>query len=284
MYDVIGIRYRNATRCEGDERSVDALFESGAFADHGRVPTLYTPNTDGLTLSDDVPHNIGLFNARIADAVCDIRASGKRVIMIGGDCSHTTGVYAGLVRAHGANARIGLVWFDAHGDFNTTQTTLSGMLGGMPVAVCAGLTQPRWREAAGIHVPLATNRIVMVDVRNLDPAEETLVRATDVNVVPCEPVALRTAMLQLMRDVDYVYLHIDEDILDARYVPNHGTAEPNGPDMAQVCAAIDVVADVAGSALIAQALVSVYNSGAGAETSVASGVSLLRQMTSHWQQ
>jgi arginase len=157
------------------------------------------------------------------------------------------------------------------------------MLGGMPVAVCAGLTLPQWRNAAGIHTPLATNRIVMVDVRNLDAAEETLIRATDVRVVACEQDAVTHAMHRLLEDVDLVYLHIDEDILDARYVPNHGTAEPNGPDMAQVQAAIRAVADVAGDKLVAMALVSVYNAGPGADVSVASGIELLQAMRASWQ-
>jgi arginase len=283
MYAVIGVRFRNATPCAGDERSVDALLDSGVLNVAGHPPTVYTPTLDGLSLSSDVPTNIGMLNRRIADMVADIRGSGQRVLLIGGDCTHTTGVYAGLVQAHGPDARIGLVWFDAHGDFNTTQTTLSGMLGGMPVAVCAGLTLPQWRNAAGIHTPLATNRIVMVDVRNLDAAEETLIRATDVRVVACEQDAVTHAMHRLLEDVDLVYLHIDEDILDARYVPNHGTAEPNGPDMAQVQAAIRAVADVAGDKLVAMALVSVYNAGPGAEVSVASGIELLQAMRASWQ-
>ena len=85
-----------------------------------------------------------------------------------------------MQQAHGADARIGLVWFDAHGDFNTPRTTLSGMLGGMPVAVSAGLGWPHWRELAKQAAPLPTDRIVMVDVRNLDAPEEQLVRATDI--------------------------------------------------------------------------------------------------------
>jgi arginase family enzyme len=89
-------------------------------------------------------------------------------------------------------------------------------------------------------------------------------------------------MEHLVPQCDYIYLHIDEDILDIRYVPNHMTAEPNGPDMATVQAAIRTVAEVAGNKLVAQALVSVMNTGAGAETSVASGIELIRTMKSVW--
>jgi arginase family enzyme len=89
-------------------------------------------------------------------------------------------------------------------------------------------------------------------------------------------------MERLVAECEYIYLHIDEDILDKRYVPNHGTAEPNGPAMDEVVAAIHTVADVAGDKLIAQALVSVYNVGEGAATSVASGIELLHHMHAVW--
>jgi arginase len=282
MFGVVTVRCRNATTCVGDERGVDGMLNSSVLNTHGVQPVVLNPTTEGLILGDDVPLNIGKYNARIADAVASIRQSGQPVMLIGGDCSHTTGVFAGLQKAHGATARIGLIWFDAHGDFNTTKTTLSGMLGGMPVAVCAGLTLARWREAAGITVPLPTNRIVMVDVRNLDPAEATLIESTDVTVVRCDVNSMRVSIASLVETCDFIYLHIDEDILDARYVPNHGTVEPNGPDMATVQAAIRCVHQEAGDKLVAQALVSVYNSGPGAETSLASGIELLSTMREIW--
>lgn len=282
MFGVVTVRCRNATTCVGDERGVDGMLNSGVLDTHGVRPIVQNPIVEGLELDDDVPLNIGKYNARIADAVASFRQSGQPVLLIGGDCSHTTGVFAGLQKAHGTNARIGLIWFDAHGDFNTTKTTRSGMLGGMPVAVCAGLTLARWREAAGIHTSLPTNRIVMVDVRNLDPDEATLIQSTDVSVVACDAHQMRASVAALVDTCDYIYLHIDEDVLDARYVPNHGTVEPNGPDMATVQTAIRCVHEVAGTKLVAQALVSVYNSGQGAETSLASGIELLTVMREIW--
>ena len=75
-----------------------------------------------------------------------------------------------------------IVWFDAHGDFNTKNTAVSGMLGGMPVAVIAGLTLPAWRDLSQILSPIPANRIILVDVRNLDPAEVELINATDIVV------------------------------------------------------------------------------------------------------
>ncbi len=150
--------------------------------------------------------------------------------------------WPGSRRSYGPTAKIGLVWFDAHGDFNTPKTTLSGMIGGMPVAVSAGLAFPHWRRITGLEAPIPTDRIVMVDVRNLDPKERTLIEATAVTIAAIEPgregVPMQEAIDRLAADCDVIYLHIDEDVLDERYVPNHGTVEPNGPDMAAVLDAV----------------------------------------------
>ncbi|MEM7797732.1 MAG: arginase family protein, partial [Chloroflexota bacterium] len=150
--------------------------------------------------------------------------------------------------------------------------------------VCAGLAFPKWRELSHIVAPLPTDRIVMVDVRNLDPAEEALIRATDVAIAaPAEGFPggdLQTAINTLAETCDVIYLHIDSDILDERYVPNHKTREPNGPDMDQVLAAADVVLST--GKVGAVALVSIFAGGEGAETSIASGIELLDGVLTSW--
>ena len=87
-------------------------------------------------------------------------------------------------QAAGAGAAIGVVWVDAHGDFNTPETSFSGILAGMPVAILAGLAGPLWRDAAGLATPVATEHIVLAGARELDEKEEELIRSTDVRVVP----------------------------------------------------------------------------------------------------
>ncbi|MEZ4504319.1 MAG: arginase family protein [Thermomicrobiales bacterium] len=81
---------------------------------------------------------------------------------------------------------------------------------------------------------MPTDRILMIDVRNLDDREETLIRATDVTIARFghngETGDILAAIDALAAKVDYLYLHIDSDILDERFQPNHPTAEPNGPD------------------------------------------------------
>jgi arginase len=234
--------------------------------------------------TEDEAKNLGLLSGAIADAVALARREGKAVLMTGGNCTHCTGILGGLQDAHGPAARIGLVWFDAHGDFNTPDTTLTGYFGGMPVAVCAGLAWPRWREGSHIVAPLPTDRIVLVDMRNLDPAEEQLIRATDAVIASPAPGFpgddLGQAIADLARRCDMIYLHIDSDILDETLVPSHGTKEPNGPDVEQVIAAIETV--MATGKVVAFAVVSVYGEGEGSETTVASGIELIRGGLESW--
>jgi len=95
-------------------------------------------------------------------------------------------------------------------------------------------------------------------------------------------VDLETAVTNLANRCDVIYLHIDSDILDEAYVPNHGTREPNGPSMAQVQAAVETV--MATGKVGVLALVSVYGEGEGSQTSVASAIELMGHSLRTWQQ
>ena len=283
---VLGIRYRRTTPAVEDERGLDAYATSNVYAAASVPFDIEEPTISVGQLTGDTVEDLGRLNGKIADAVAVARRSGSIILMTGGDCTHVTGIVGGLQDAHGPALRLGLVWFDAHGDFNTPSTSLSGMLGGMPVAVCAGLAHPSWREGSHIASPLPTNRIVLVDVRNLDKDEATLIAATD--AVIAAPAAgfpgerLETAIERLSEQCDAVYLHIDADILDESLVPSHGTKEPNGPDIDQTIAAMDVVMST--GKVVALALVSIYNHGDKGKTSVASGIELLRGGLQSWRQ
>jgi arginase len=281
---VIGVRYRSDERAQGDERALDRFAASGAYQQSGVPVEIAEPRLPEERRSEDKADNLGLLGGAIAEAVAQARRLGKAILMAGGDCTHCTGILGGLQDAHGPAARVGLVWLDAHGDFNTPTTSRSGFLGGMPVAVCAGLAWPRWREGSHIVAPLPTDRILLVDVRNLDPAEEQLIRATGAVVASAAPgfpgQDLGAAVAGLAARCDLIYLHVDADILDESAVPSHGYKEPDGPDIDQVLAAIDTV--MATGQVIAFAVVSIYGTGEGSQTTVASGIELIRGGLASW--
>jgi arginase len=258
---------------------LDDLVEAGATVAGSARPVL-----DLGAITADPVVNLGNYNALVADAVAEGAATGAQPMLLGGTCNHLIGMVSGLQRVYGADSRIGLVWFDAHGDFNTPRTTHSGMLGGMPVAVAAGLCHGQWRELAGQRVSLPTDRIVMVDVRNLDPEESALIAATDVTIARFggdgETDEIGAAVASLAERVDHLYLHVDADVLDASEQPNHPTAEPNGPSLAATNVAL---ARVMATGLVrAFGVVSVNPIGTDGATSLRSGMAMLRAGVAAW--
>jgi arginase len=161
---------------------------------------------------------------------------GGTPLVLAGDCSACLGILAGMTPG-----RIGVVWFDSHGDFNTPETTVSGFLGGMPLAAAVGRC---WTAlCAGIpgFEPVRESRVVLYDARSLDPKEEAMLRGSAVQIVD-GGAALARALDELAIDVDAVYLHVDLDVLDPRQVRANIYAEPGGLSVEQVIEGIDSVA------------------------------------------
>ncbi len=281
--EVIGVRYRGARFAGPDHAALDTYREQDIYSQAGIPYTYSEPRVPDGSEPGCPETDLGILGGAIAGIAAGGRKAGKQLLMTGGNCNHATGILGGLQAAHGAGARIGLVWFDAHGDFNTPRTTLTGSLGGMPVAVCVGLALREWREKSWILAPIPTDRLILTDMRNLDPAEKTLIDATDAviaRMVPGRPgTDLAEAVRNLTERVDMIYLHIDADILDGEYVPHHGTIEPDGPDMTQVLSAAETV--FASGKVTALALVSVYFGGEGTRD-VESGTELLSGCLRQW--
>lgn len=140
--------------------------------------------------------------------------------------------------------RVGLVYLDAHADFNTPETTLSGMLGGMDVAVAAGLCLTRLRLKVGLDPALPTKYIVLGGLRDVDPLEQELVDRSDVEFLTTED--LRRAspeidrqMERLGRLTDVIYVHIDMDVLDPAEVRGHSLSVPEGAASSELAAAVE---------------------------------------------
>src|SRR5256885_1297163 len=139
--------------------------------------------------------------------------------------------------------RVAMVFIDAHGDFNTPETTLSGMLGGMPVAIAAGQCLTRMRLKAGLEPAVPTRHIVEMCVRDTDPLEQELLDRSDIQQLTLEDVRTRSAnlhreMKRLSETTDVIYIHIDMDVLDPREVPGHPLAVPGGPTSIELAAAL----------------------------------------------
>jgi len=142
--------------------------------------------------------------------------------------------------------RIGLIYFDAHADINTPETTLSGMYGGMDVALAAGLFNPNNRIVAGLDPPLPPSYIVLGDVRDTDPREMELINRLNVEILSTDDIRNITVNVHKQMDrlsqlTDLIYIHVDMDVLAPEEVRGHGLTAPNGPTSWELAACIEEI-------------------------------------------
>ncbi len=203
----------------------------------GTVAVIGPPLPDG-----DVPSRMTVVHRAIADAV----AGAGRPLLLSGDCPAGLATVAGLQRRH---PDIAVVWLDAHGDFNTPATTISGYLGGMPVAMLAGRAPELFADPLGLR-PVPEHYIVLADARDLDPAERDALAASQVRRIPATAEDFRAALSEL-RGLP-VFVHVDVDIMDSTEV--QGLRFPSGPgpslgDIEDCLTAITATADVVAACL-----------------------------------
>jgi arginase len=217
---------------------VSELLEAAGFPVPQTARVELTPGEAG---SYGVWQRVSLADGHLARAVAPMARRGTFVLGLLGNCISSWGMLAGLQRPDpdAPPLRVGLIWIDAHGDFNTPESTLSGWLGGMPVSVAAGQCLTRLRETAGIDPPIATGDIVMMGQRDVDPLERILIDESDITTISAEDMvgragAMQEAVQRLADSVDVIYLHVDLDILDASAIPGSFFETADGPTVDQV--------------------------------------------------
>jgi arginase len=182
----------------------------------------WSVNQTDLTTHSAQQQMIELFQP-LAEEVAQTVIQGQRPVSIAGDCCSTIGVLAGLQQA---GFQPTLIWFDAHGDFNTWETSPSGFLGGMPLAMLAGLGDQTMVDGLGL-TPLPEDRIILTDARDLDPGEKINVEKSAVTHLP--------DVAQLL---DYplpdgpIYVHFDVDVVNLDDLPAVSYPAPGGPSAA----------------------------------------------------
>lgn len=146
--------------------------------------------------------------AALQAAIAATLARGNKPLFIANTCSASLATLPVVARER---ADAVLLWFDAHGDFNTPQTTESGYLGGMVLAAACGL----WESGHGSGLNPA--KVVIVGARDIDPAEMDLLRQAGVCILsPTE--ATPEVILSLIGDAP-VWIHVDWDVLEPKHVP-----------------------------------------------------------------
>ena len=171
----------------------------------------------------------GAVLATLASLVERAAHAGERPVLLGGDCCQPIAVMAGLARA---GVRPLLLWLDAHGDFNTHETTISGFVGGMPLAMLTGRGRLDLLQAVQLD-PMPERDVVLTDARNLDPLEAALLARSAVQCLA----SLDEAIAVLPPDRP-VYVHVDVDVVDGAELTQTLYPEPGGPSKAAVSRAL----------------------------------------------
>jgi arginase len=190
-------------------------------------------------------HRLALANHHLGDLVAENQRQGYLTIGLLGNCNSVMGILGGLQRSGRSRRplKVGLVYVDAHGDFNTPETTLSGMLGGMPVAVSAGMCLRNLRLTSGLDPALPERYIVLGAVRDTDPLEQELIDRSEIEQITVDEIRKRSEnihaqMERLSSLVDLIYIHIDMDVLDPKEVAGHPLTVPDGPTSLELADAL----------------------------------------------
>jgi arginase len=153
---------------------------------------------------------------RISRRVAQARAQGSFPVVLSGNCNASLGTISGL----GA-AKTGVLWFDAHGEFNTPETTTSGFLDGMGLAIATGVCWHRLAESIHNWSRLSPRHAILVGVRQTDTDEQEALSASGLQQIPAAEAKqhgirplLGPALQALIRRVDQFYVHFDLDVLD----------------------------------------------------------------------
>jgi arginase len=200
------------------------------------LPDLDVPLPPDTVITADLPagdvwDRLSALYVGLAGAVAAEAGRGGRPVVVSGDCMTALGTMSGLQRA---GVQAGIVWFDAHGDVQTLETTTSGYLGGLPLRLLMGYRPELIATRLGLRA-VPERQVALVDARDLDPPEVSYLAGAqirrsevgepDVAGLPGGP----------------LYVHLDLDVIDSGQLPGLRFPAPGGPSPAQVSAALSAL-------------------------------------------
>lgn len=169
----------------------------------------------------------------LANKIHDVMENGQFPLILGGDHSIAIGTLAGLGDRY---ENLGVIWYDAHADLNTGDTSPSGNIHGMPLAVSIGLGNEQLVNIRGFAPKIKPENVVIIGARSIDPGERELIKEKGIKVFTMHDID-KLGMTEVMdktmwylkdREVDGVHLSLDLDGIDPIYTPGVGTPVPGG--------------------------------------------------------
>ncbi|MGO0058788.1 arginase [Brevibacillus fluminis] len=186
-------------------------------------------------------------NTTLAAAVSKEMAEGRFPLVLGGDHSIAMGTIAGVTQ-HVKN--LGVIWFDAHGDLNTGETTPSGNIHGMPLAASLGLGHERLVNIGGFAPKIKAENVVVLGARDLDAGERALIKERGIKVFTMHEIdrlgmarVMEEAIAHVSKNTDGVHLSFDLDGLDPHDAPGVGTPVIGGISYREGHLAMEMLAE-----------------------------------------
>ena len=186
---------------------------------------------------------MGYANGRLADNIMQNEADGYFTVAFLASCPSSLGVLGGLQQSLTSTdtSEVSILWLDAHADYNTPETTRSGSMGGMPLAIANGLALQQVRRDSKLEPALPSSHIVTAGLRDVDPMEQHLLDVNRIENISVDDIRGITQNVYDQMDAlsavsDKIYVHIDLDILDAKEVPFHNYPTENGPTSYELAA------------------------------------------------
>jgi arginase len=254
---LIQVPYVVGDERHGASKGPRRLIDAGAadiFLRQGSPPTVEQIER-GEPFGDTASASLAVCG-HLAHTVRSAVASGRLPIILAGSCDASKGVLSGF-----HHDRCGIVWIDAHADFNTPETTITGFFPGMSLAILMGHCYRNLWARIGNSAPVAENATLLLGVRDVDAAEQLRLDNSAISIVPWydgKPQGdVAASMQDLAQRVDEVYLHIDLDGLDPSISP--GIVDEPVPGGLTLRDVERVIRLVTSSFLIRAVLIATYN-------------------------
>jgi arginase len=221
-------------------------------SDHGDINVFiqetHDPGDPRMKYLKEIRHTC----EEVRDEVDRALGEGAMPVVLGGDHSIAMGTIAGVSRHfRKQDERIGLIWFDAHGDMNTPETSPSGNIHGMPLAVALGIGEVSLVSLAGDEGPMVEGaRAAVVGLRDVDPAEKENIRESGIGAFTMRDIderGMRAVMEEAIKRATSgtagIHVSFDLDGIDPDYAPGVGTPSPGGLSYREAHLAMEMLFD-----------------------------------------
>ncbi|MCR8645552.1 arginase [Paenibacillus sp. N1-5-1-14] len=237
----------------------EALIDAGLIRHLSKLPLILENEGEvAASIADPIPSETGhtklkhlqeivAVNTELAARVSSIVDQGKFPLVLGGDHSIAIGTIAGLTQHY---KNIGIIWFDAHGDLNTEDTSPTGNIHGMSLAVNLGRGHELLTHIKQQGSNIDPKKVVIIGARQLDDGEKAWIRSSGITCFTMHDIdrlgmshVITEALRIVGQDTDGVHLSFDIDSLDPYEAPGTGTAVQGGVNYREAHFALEMMAE-----------------------------------------